>query len=911
MAGIALIGRLLGHYEVVELLGAGGMGEVYLGRDPRLGRNVAIKVLPAEFATSPERLARFEQEARAAAALNHPHIAAVYDVGSEGDVHFIVQEHLQGQSLRQRLDRGAQPLTEALSLAIEVGEALAAAHKAGIIHRDLKPDNIFVTEEGHAKILDFGLAKLTEVAAAGGAAVSRSPTVLGTVAGQVMGTAGYMSPEQVHGDAGIDQRADLFAFGCVLYEMAAGRRAFGGETVLDTLHAIARTEPRPLAEIKPNLPAELQRILRKCLAKDRGARYQAAADLIVDLRALAGEVESGTAGSIEHAPAAPAPPAAVGRSWSRTGLALLATLPALAAALIVGSVAWWTLRPPPADPIRFEIGDPPFADSEGNGVLVSPDGRLIVFGAIPAEGTGPAVHVRSVDATEVRRLSEVDAWAYPFFSPDGEWLAFRRGADLVKAPVAGGSPSLIHALPEATFVRTFQGGCWSADGWILFSSGGALYRVPDDGSEAPRLVVEPDAQLGELRHPDLLPDDRAALVTLWGGSTASARIGVADLDTGVVRDLRIDGSDPQYLPTGHLVWVRDDTLLAAPFDAAAREVTGSRVRVQDGIEVGPAGPGKLGISRSGTLAYSSVGASADFSLVWIDRAGNREPLLTEVGDQIWTPRLSPNGRRIAMGLGPGALGAQVWIYEIEHATLNPLTTANESSMANFPLWTADGTALLYTSTTSGPLAIHRKRADFTGERELLIQGTPGVFASSLTPDGKQLAMMTGDYPTTLGISIASLTAGAEPRAWVDESFNEMTPMISPDGLWLAYVSNVSGENQVYVRPFPGPGVRIQVSNDGGTEPRWAPHGRELFYRRGATMTAVEVSAKAEFDLGARTPLFVNERAIDDPWWVNYDIDADGQRFLMAERGSGQVARGGIVVVVNWFEELKRRLPAGR
>ncbi|MFQ5744929.1 MAG: serine/threonine protein kinase, partial [Acidobacteriota bacterium] len=420
-----MIGKSLGPYKILEPLGAGGMGEVYLGEDTRLGRKVAIKVLPAEFASDPERLARFEQEARAGAALNHPHIAVVHDVGSEtgedgSTTHFMVQEYLEGQSLRGRLDKGALPLDKTLDLATEVGEALIAAHKSGIIHRDLKPDNIFVTGDGHAKVLDFGLAKLTEGMALAGTSASMSPTMLGTIAGQVMGTAGYMAPEQIQGDVEVDRRADLFAFGCVLYEMVAGKRAFSGETVLDTLHAIARTEPQPLREIEPDLPAELHRILRKCLAKDTTRRYQVADEIVVDLRQLQDDIAAGVAipvGGSEVTVASVAVETTRGTLWK------MAAPIAVAIALLAVLTGWFMrspLSPPPESIIRrFRIDYPPetaFLSLSTLGVAISPDGRSVVFNA------DSQLWLRAIDDLVAAPIRGTEGARVPFFSPDGQQL---------------------------------------------------------------------------------------------------------------------------------------------------------------------------------------------------------------------------------------------------------------------------------------------------------------------------------------------------------------------------------------------------------------------------------------------------------------------------------------------------------
>ena len=435
-------GTKLGPYEITEQLGAGGMGEVYLAQDTRLGRKVAIKVLPAEFASDPERLARFEQEARAAAALNHPHIAVVHDIGTEGNTHFMVQEYLEGDTLREPLEKGALPLKKALGLATEIAEALAAAHAAGIIHRDLKPENIFVTKEGHAKVLDFGLAKLTEVAGAGSpGGATQSPTIMGTVAGQVMGTAGYMAPEQVEGSDKIDHRADLFAFGCVLYEMVSGRQPFAGKSMLDILHRIADEEPQPLGDINPDLPAQLQWMLKKCLAKQPDKRYQTAGELVIDLQALRADVELGTAFLLGGQPVV-AVETARGIPWK------LAAPVAILLVVVAALLGWWARQPEPGSTIRLQLD--PLVDTirsqGGSAVVLSPDGRHVAYVENGPTG-GSTLYLRALDQQDWTTLASsadnLDAPYHPFFSPDGQWVGFVTPTELKKASITGGTPQSI------------------------------------------------------------------------------------------------------------------------------------------------------------------------------------------------------------------------------------------------------------------------------------------------------------------------------------------------------------------------------------------------------------------------------------------------------------------------------------
>jgi len=587
-----VVGKTLGPYKVIKLLGAGGMGDVYLGEDTRLGRKVAIKVLPAEFASDPERLARFEQEARAAAALNHPHIAVVHDVGSEpGEdgttTHFIVQEYLRGQSLRERLDKGALPLDKALDLATEVGEALIAAHKAGIIHRDLKPDNIFVTEEGHAKVLDFGLAKLTEMAAPTGSSASMSPTMLGTVAGQVMGTAGYMSPEQVNGET-VDTRSDLFAFGAVLYESVTGRRAFAGKSIPDTLSRILHDDPGPLAEVDASLPFELQRIVKKSLAKEPAKRYQAAGELVIDLQALGADVESGTAMPVGGQPViAPVTVETTrGVSW-KLGVPI-----AVSIAVVAALTGWWLARPGSGGslPRIFSIDLPEgtrLPAGQGPGIAISPDGQNIAYMA-----SGPAgrhLYLRRLGRLGSTLIPGTEEAINPTFSPDGKSLAFRVGEILKKVSLAGGEPfELCSTCGEAS---------WGDAGDLIFVREGSLWRVPEVGGR-PELITGPmpDRGVPYFRRPLVLPGGKAVLFEpgVVGANAGAAVISLESKDVVVVAT---DGSDPFYSDTGHVVFARGDTLFAVPFDLDRLRVTGEPVPVVHGVRVEGGGAVHAAVSR--------------------------------------------------------------------------------------------------------------------------------------------------------------------------------------------------------------------------------------------------------------------------------------------------------------------------
>ena len=690
-----MIGKSLGPYEILDKLGAGGMGEVYLAKDTRLGRNVAVKVLPAQFASDPERLARFEQEARAAAALNHPHIAAVFDVGKavvngeSGDVHYIVQEHLEGQTLGDRLDaKGAMSTKMALDLAVEIVEALGAAHGVGIVHRDLKPPNIFISTDGHGKVLDFGIAKLTEFTGVGGSADSRSPTMVGTVAGQVMGTAGYMAPEQVEGEK-IDHRADAFAFGCVLYEMITGRRAFAGKNVLDTLHKIANSEPQPLAEVSDQIPADLQRIVRKCLAKEPSARYQTASDLAVDLRSLASEVEKGTAlplGAVStllpQAAAASAPKKSLG----------VAVASGVAAGIVMGALAiWFWLGAAPAEVTRFEITLPE-GYVLGRGVAVSPDGREVVFSGTDPDGrTG--LFRRPLDDLAPSFIAGADDGHLPLYSPDGEWIVFNDGDRLVKIPAEGGEPLELARYGTNIFAS------WAPDDTIVLERRGVVYRVSSAGG-TPEVLADAG---GEPRydHPLALGDGRHILIGIREAGKWS--VGVLDADTGEIQKLVENAVGPGYLPTGHLTFGRDGTVWAQAFDVDTLKVSGTPFPLRSGVSIS-LDRHQLAVAPDGTMAYLPGSGGDSDALVWLDPSGEITEASAPAPGAIEAPRLSPDEQFIAMTIGGGDGGARVYTYDRRRSTFSLLRGLDET-VSRRPVWTPDGEWIYYAAQTEGDFDI--------------------------------------------------------------------------------------------------------------------------------------------------------------------------------------------------------------
>ncbi|MFQ5742984.1 MAG: protein kinase [Acidobacteriota bacterium] len=905
-----MIDATLGPYKIIEQLGAGGMGEVYLGEDTRLGRKVAIKVLPAEFASDPERLARFEQEARAAAALNHPHIAVVHDIGTEGDTHFMVQEYLEGDTLREPLKKGALPLEKALDLATEVAEALAAAHTAGIVHRDLKPENIFVTKEGHAKVLDFGLAKLVEMAPAmsPGAEGSKSPTMLGTVAGQVMGTAGYMAPEQVQGDGDIDHRADLFAFGTVLHEMVCGRQAFAGRNVLATLDQIISDDPEPVGDIDPDLPAQLHWVLKKCLAKEPAKRYQTAGDLVVDLQALGADVDSGTALPVGGPPVAPPLAAETTRSnpWKLI-------IPIAVATLLVGILGtWWATRPEPPvpePPMCFEIELPEDVDSSYIGrrsVAISPDGSRIVFAA------NGQLWMRLIGDLEPTPIPGTEGGRTPFFSPDGQQIGFwtNEPDQLRRVAVSGGAPVPIGAA------ENLYGASWAANDMIYFGQGNdGIWQVPGTGG-TPEVVIE--MQDDEYAHgPQLLPGGEWLLFTLAStpGGWNEASIVAQSLVTAQRVELIRGGTEGRWVPTGHIVYVLDGTLFAVPFDPRAMEPPSAPASMVEEIRMAAAnltGAANYGFTENGSLVYvPGTAAAGAFQLVWVERNGQVEPLPFEPRNSS-NLDLSPDGRRIALEIQGDDGEWDIWIYEAERGGRQVLLSTEGNNRV--PVWSPDGEWVFFVSDRGGNSDIWKRRADRSLDAELVLDTEAAVRPSSISADGEMLLFDSGVIPNR-DVGILALDTDQEPEMLVATAADELAGSFSPDGRFFAFMSNETGQFEVNVREVAsGRTFPVSTSTRGGAFPRWSRDGREIDYLS-VTGPGILVAEVEMEPFSASDPLELSD--ITRRLFANFDVTADGQRFLVTVRAGGvdagdtEPATPRIRVILNWFEELKERVPTGR
>ena len=902
-------GTRIGSYEITAQIGAGGMGEVYRARDTRLKRDVALKILPESFATDPERLARFQREAEVLASLNHPNIAAIHGLEESGGIKALVMELVEGSTLADRIAQGAIPVDETLLIAKQIAEALEAAHEHGIIHRDLKPANIKVRPDGTVKVLDFGLAKALEPPSPRDMDATASPTITSpammTGVGMLLGTAAYMSPEQAKGRPA-DRRSDIWAFGCVLYEMLTGTRAFKGDDVSDVLASVLAREP-DWTLLPHGLSPVLGIVLKRCLDRDRKHRMRDIGDVAV---ALAGGFEL------------PAPaPAVAGASERRPKFRMMAGAAALVIAAGSAGAVWWLLRStvPPRNVVRFAItpseSEPLNVQGFFRQIAVSPTGAHVAY----VTGTGDSrLMVRGIDHTEAVPLRGSTGAGFPFFSPDGRWIGFFTGGsgDLKKVPITGGAPVTI-----CHYVGTPRGATWGPDGTIVFATNDTntgLLSVSADGGE-PTPLTKPDPTQGEQDHwmPSFSPDGRVVFFTISSESGAdNAQVAVLDLRTRQRKTLIRGGSDAVYVePSGgspqdaFVVYGYAGALKAARFDLSRLSLVTEPVSVVERVVMLQTAVTDFSVSRDGTLVYLPGDASTGVArvLTWVSRDGSEQPL--NAPRRAYTSaRLSPDETRVVLAASDE--GNDVWTYDIQRQSLTRLTT--DPNLDNSAIWSPDGQRIFFASARSnGPPNIYSQRADGTGMAERLTTSGNIQGLGSFSPDGRLLVFHEGNATTQGDLMILRL----DPKPHVDPLLQ--TPLfegageVSPDGRYIAYHSNESGRNEVYVRPFPmvEGGGRWTISNAGGSRPAWSRDGKELFYLDGTTaMMAVPIETAPAFSAGTPTKLF------DGPWYVvsttrPYDVSRDGKRFLMIRNADGSSSLPATVaVVVNWFEELKRLVP---
>jgi serine/threonine-protein kinase len=919
----SLVGRRLSEYEVTARIGAGGMGEVYRARDVKLGRDVAVKVLPAPMAHDAARIARFKREAQILATLNHPHIAAIYALEESDDVVALVLELVDGPTLADRIHHGRLAMTDALTIARQTAEALEAAHAKGIIHRDLKPANIKAPDGGTVKVLDFGLAKAINEE------TDRTRTQLATVhatqEGMIIGTATYMSPEQARGFA-VDKRTDIWAFGCVTYEMITGRRAFDGDTVTDCLAAILGRDPdwTALAVAPPSVVA----LIKRCLEKDVQRRL---ADIGEARRALEEVLATGMARISSRPIGGP----------SKRRASRLAYAASVVGLLVAGAFGLRTVRQLTIKPERVDIplaNDEYIPSTHSSELAISSDGTLIAFasskrmagmpnmnsgsdgtagsdqaddlggGAVPSMAMTEQIYVRGIGQGTARPLGGA-LGSGPFFSPDGKWLGFWHAptGTLRKVAITGGAPVKI-----CDAVSGIAGATWGPDGAIVFAWFD-LFRVPASGG-SPTSLLKVDEDRGErfFRHPSFLPSGKAILFTVGMADSYSyddADIGVLSLETGKKRILVQGGTSPRYSPSGHLIYARGGTLWAVPFDQEKLDITGQPFPVANGVFMSAnTGMAAFSISSAGDLVYA-VGPEERGTRVpvWVNKNGHKSALPIKPQSYLH-PRLSPDGRQLAIEIE----GASHDIFTYDFARGGEPTKMSFDGASHWPLWTPDGRRLTFRSWKTGTMTMWWMPADRSSPPELLTPIGSMQSPESWSPDGETLAFTQMDDPQRgSDIYTLSLDGDKKPRALIRTKFSEGSPKFSPNGLWLAYSTNESGQPEVWAMAYPA-GERIPISTNGGTDPLWRHDGRQLYYRLGDQMMVVDISYGPT--LQASKPRLLwrgnylagagSSCGMAGPTSANYDVTPDGERFLMIEDASSTAESERLRLVSNWSMELK-------
>ena len=884
-AGVKLAaGARLGHYEIQEFIARGSMGEVYRARDSRLRRDVALKVLPTAAERDEGRIRRFEQEAFAAAALNHPNIVTVYDIGAQAGTVFVVSELLRGRTLREVLTAGPPPVAKAIDFATQLGVGLSAAHDQGIVHRDIKPENIFITDDGLLKILDFGIARMVETDPLGDG--ETVPGGYATEAGMILGTVGYMAPEQVRGQT-VDHRADIFAAGCVLYEMLAGRPPFSGGTAADTLSAILTTDPPQVATRDAASDPWLERIVRHCLEKDAANRFQSARDLVFALGQNAGA----------------RPSAAVERRRVHPGI--------FAAALVVATVSaaaaaiWFLNRdePPATIPLTFDVNvldDMYFAATTDVAIpqlAVSPDGRAIAFVAEDATGR-KSIWLRRLTSTTLIPVPGTDDAAFPFWSPDSTHIGFFSLGKLRKIDIAGGA---VHILADA--LGDARGGAWSPDGTIVFAPGNAsgLMRVSAaGGTSAP--IVDLDSTRGESGHrwPHFLPDGRRFL--FQSRALPEHRgVYVGSLDGAKPRRLLTDQTNAIVTRDGYLLFVRGGALMAQKIDFDRLTLEGEATALVDRIGYSVSlQTGSFTVSDSGVLAYGI--AAARGALLWYDRKGKELGKLWDTAEFLH-PRLSADDRTVVVARRESEqLALDLWLIDVQRGTPARFTAGAVNE--RFPVWAPDGSALAFAGLEHTLSDIFIKPVRPNAEATPVLVSNVSKFPSDWSASG-QIVYHRLSQTTGWDLFLVDV-ASKKSTALLTTPFNEFLGQFAADGKWLAYVSDESGTFQVYVQPLPSTGERWQISQSGGTQPRWRRDGRELFFiSRDRKLMSVAIDVQPTFQAGAPVPLFdAKVPSVGAQYANDYTVSADGQRFLVNTRSGGRSVPP-IKVLMPWQSSLRR------
>ncbi len=908
-------GVKLGPYEILAPLGAGGMGEVYRAHDSRLKRDVAIKVLPAALALDPDRMARFEREARLLASLDHPNIGAIYGLEESNGTRSLVLSLIEGPTLADRIAAGPIPVEEAVHIAKQIAEALEYAHDRGVIHRDLKPANVKITPEGTVKVLDFGLAKaLTGESDTVSASPATSPTISPTLSmratqmGMILGTAAYMAPEQAKGKV-VDRRADIWAFGVVLFEMLTGKHLFTGETAAEIMASTLKEEPK-LDRLPASTPPAIRRLIERCLNKDPKQRLQAI-----------GEARIVLSGPMEETAAAPAP--------SRSRFSWVGWVAAGVLAVVSGVLLYNATRPAPSRPLmrlNFDVDDStPLAraggNDPGNMLALSPDGSRLALTLRGADGK-VRLHTRLLNQSRVTPLAGTEDASFPFFSPDGEWIGFFADGILKKISVEGGAAAALCDAPGP------RGASWGEDGNIIAALGAndGLSRIPSAGG-TPVLVTKLSA--GEVTHrwPEVLPGSQAVLFTssAIASDPEDANIDVISLNSGERKTVARGGFYGRFLPlsagAGHLIYLHHSTLYAIPFDLSHPVATGARpTPILEDVASSTLAGGDFTFAKNGTFVYlSGKGIDAGYSISWVDNAGKTQPLHAPIG-LYYTPRFSPDGKRLAFSRGSGH-GTEMWVKDLDRDTLSRLSNLGGDNRG--PVWTPDGKNIVFESTNPAAPGIYWIRSDGSGEPQRLTGNKLLEIPYSFSPDGKRLAFFQSGNGGSPDIFTALIEGdAAHPKLgnvelFLGTPFAETHPAFSPDGRWLAYSSDESGADQVYVRPFPGPGGRWQISTAGGDFPVWSRGAsgaaRELLFETpDYRVMAVSYTAKGDSFAAGKPWLWTETRLWSLGNYSNYDLAPDGKRLAAMVAGpNDDKPQTRLTFLLNFSDEIRRRAPVSK
>ncbi len=901
-----MIGETLANYKILDKLGEGGMGEVWRAQDTTLGREVAIKVLPEAFTADDDRLARFEREARVLATFNHPRIAGIYGLEDVDGRKLLVMQLAEGETLAERIDRGPIPLESALKIALQIAEGLEAAHDKGIIHRDLKPANITLNGKGEVTILDFGLAKAlddSDSASGSNPGLSLSPTLTAgmTTVGVLLGTAAYMSPEQARGE-NADRKADVWAFGIVLMEMLTGNRVYAGKTLSDTLAGVLAREPE-WENLPTDTPKKIHKLLERCLEKESTERLQAIGEARI---------------AIEHFLRDPSADEIIPETGAASPGAVKRLLPWAAAAVmavaLAGAAVFWPRGAADEPIMRLEVkvsDDPIFVDL-GASVELSPDGTKIVYATDGDDGR--TLSVRSLDQLEGTPLvngSSQNQPYHPFFSPDGQWVGFVTPAELKKVPITGGTPITLCKVNRA------RGASWGPDNTIVFAPNrtSGLFKVSAAGGE-PIPVTTLDAEEDEAAHywPQVVPGGKVIFTVLYQGSGVAddGVIESVDLETGERKILHRGGAYGRWVPSGHLVYVRENTLFAMTFDIDKMEPTGSPSPMVQGVTANSGNGGaQMSFSQTGTLAYvSGVIGVPEYPVMQMDRQGLTSMLWDEPGTYA-NPKLSPDGRRLSLTVLRDG-NWDVWIYDLDREVATRLTF-NEGYDGD-QVWSPDGNYLSYSSDEGGTENPFRKRADGSGEAVRLADLPHAFWGTSWTPDGKWiLGEIQAD---TFDLWAVPADGEGEPVEYLATQFFDRFPSVSPDGNWVAYMSDESGRPEIYVRPFPAAAGKWQVSDGGGSWPAWARDGSEIIFRSADGLMAAPVSTgDGTFRAGRPQQLaqggFSGDQvgiAVSGSIFSDFDPMPDGENFVVLLGGEGKGLQSNVTLITNWFDVLEENLP---